>query len=330
MNLNNFFNLDEDIYFFPYDFSILELKKESTYIFMIIPKVDINEDMINSSFIKKFRLKSFDNEAYEEISTVLYNEYLRNRIIDAFYMDDYKTLVVLTYVKQSFDFYFKFYNHNLKPLSYVNDFRLYSSLFYNDEMLFKSIYLGNQYVLFAYVKDYWVIYIQFDLLKINYLSSANYFSPIRDKDLNVYNFNIDEFIYDFVKIDDKRLAFIYTSSISESLSPWGLDSQNNNKLLFIILIDMIQNLEDFTIRLYTFNLDNLVPKMKFSVNAYNGYLLFSSTVILGEGSNNNIGGSQDYFSIFMTLGYANGTDDTIDISYYLNDHYNYGENNYNF
>ena len=27
-NLNNFFNLDEDIYFFPYDFSILELKKE--------------------------------------------------------------------------------------------------------------------------------------------------------------------------------------------------------------------------------------------------------------------------------------------------------------
>ena len=98
-NFNDFFNLEEDSYIFPYTYSLLEFNRESTYFLVIIPKIDIDEYMLNTSFIKKFRFKSFDKEAYEEITSLSYNEYLYNFIINAFYMDDYRTLVVLTYAE---------------------------------------------------------------------------------------------------------------------------------------------------------------------------------------------------------------------------------------
>ena len=71
---NDFFNLNEDDYIFPYDYSLFELSKEKAYIIVFIPKVDVNEDILNVSFIKKFRFKSFDNNAYEEIKSVKYND----------------------------------------------------------------------------------------------------------------------------------------------------------------------------------------------------------------------------------------------------------------
>ena len=80
-NFNKFFNLDEDDYFFPYEcslFELFELKKESTYIIVFIPKVNVYEDLKNVNFIKKFRFKSFDKNAYEEIKTVKYEHFLEH------------------------------------------------------------------------------------------------------------------------------------------------------------------------------------------------------------------------------------------------------------
>ena len=97
-NFNQFFELDEFDYIFPYEYSLFELKKESTYIIIFIPKIDISEDMENIKFIKKFRFKSFDNEAYEEICSIKYKNYINNFVICSFYMDDSNTLVVISYV----------------------------------------------------------------------------------------------------------------------------------------------------------------------------------------------------------------------------------------
>ena len=343
-NFNDFFNLDEDIYFFPYDFSLFESSKESAYFLVIIPKVDVYVDMLNSSFIKKFRFKSFGNEAYEEISSTSYNDYLYNRIINAFYMEDYRTLVILTYgeiednsqdyeyedirlsrrLRNNYEFTFKFYNYNLKPLSYANDMKLDIELNYinyqGEELFFKSIYLGNQYVIFAYIIYYYDSFIVlFEFLQINYFSETKRISTIEWGESLLYNFVFDESLSDFIKIDNRRLAFIYNSGIVENSNGGetiprlrNLNIQNNDKLLIILIIDIIQSSNYLTIRPYVFNINNLVPKMGLSSYMYNGYLLFTTNTIL-EKDNSNFEDSEDYFSIFMAFSYGNGTDDTIEI-----------------
>ena len=68
--------------------------------------------------------------------------------------------------------------------------------------------------------------------------------------------------------------------------------------------------------------------MQLSTYIFNGYLLFSTTAILEEGIS-NFEDSKKFCSLFMIFGYANGTDDVIDISYYFNDDNNYGQNSQN-
>ena len=58
--------------------------------------------MYNVSFIKKFRFNSFNDNAYEEISTVNYADYNNSQIINVFLMDNPKTLAVLT-IKKCFN-----------------------------------------------------------------------------------------------------------------------------------------------------------------------------------------------------------------------------------
>ena len=47
--------------------------------------------MVNISFIKEFRFKSFDDNAYEEIVSINYEDYCENKIIDDFYINNSKT-----------------------------------------------------------------------------------------------------------------------------------------------------------------------------------------------------------------------------------------------
>ena len=163
---NDFFKLNEDDYFFPYDYSLFELPRENAYIIIFVPKVIVNEDMLNISFIKKFRVKSFDNNAFEELNSIKYDDYFENKILNTFFMDDLQTLVILTCVKNDnyspigyqrriltrnselsqnpFLFIFKFYNHNLRPLNYANDIEFqYEGM----EIVFKDMrFFSNQFI----------------------------------------------------------------------------------------------------------------------------------------------------------------------------------------
>ena len=73
----------------------MELKKESSYIITFIPKIIVNENMNELSFIKKFRFKAFNEDAYEEIKSITYNQYINKTILSTFLMDD-KFLVVIS------------------------------------------------------------------------------------------------------------------------------------------------------------------------------------------------------------------------------------------
>jgi hypothetical protein len=228
-SFNNFFNLNEDDYYFPYDYSLIELPKENTYIISFIPKVIVYEDMIDITFIKKFRFKSFDNDAFEELNSIKYEDYLDDKIINTFFMDDYQTLVVLTCKRNEnyhdynpvyrrrlsrklelsqnpLWFIFKFYNRNLKPLNYANDIELIYFLdgnsFQGSEIFFKSIYLKNKFMIFfsSYNND-----IIFGLFELNYFIESNKIVPIDGFPLRFYNFDIYESLNDLIKLTKKEL-----------------------------------------------------------------------------------------------------------------------------
>ena len=366
-NFNQFFNLDEDLYMFPYETVLFELKKESSYIIAFIPKINVYEEIQSISFIKKFRFKSFDENTYEEIKSINYTNYLNNQIINVILLDDdSNTLVVLSYTEieeseepkniylnnaqnsipkvqtrrngdvvavvpsspsfKTYSYYkftLKFYIRNLKFLSYIKDMELYNDLsrnFQGEELFFKSINIKNQYVIYVYlIYDNWLL---FDLIELNYLNYANGRNTISPLftwvyDTSNYYFDVYESLNDFIKLDENRLVFIYTTSYFNdySIERRILDIQNSWKLC-IIIIDLKQSSEYLTNNFY----------INLSAFAYNGYLLFASTGIMID-ENDYFDDSTNYFSLFMVFGYANGTDTVVDISFYLKGNENFKQEN---
>ena len=251
-NFNNFFNINEDDYDFLYEYVLYEVNKDNSYIIIFIPKCDIYDEIVNLSFIKKFRFNSFAKETYEEVNSITFEKYLNSRIINTFFMDeyDYNILVVLSCFEKDYEendddyaicsepeivkrrvstnnysptinlkFNFNFYKYNLKSLNYANGMEFYSyikCIYYNYpfevyQLFIKSIYLGNQYTIFAYtVEDEYSIY--FELIKMNYLIGMKKIEPIKWGGIELNYFNNYETLNDFVKIDDKRVVFVYSTS----------------------------------------------------------------------------------------------------------------------
>ena len=94
-NFNKFFNLNEDDYFYPFEFELFELKGKSEYIIAFTPMFIVDEEILDVSFLKRFYFKSLDKDAYEELSSINYKEYLNTKIINIFLLEDSKILGVL-------------------------------------------------------------------------------------------------------------------------------------------------------------------------------------------------------------------------------------------
>ena len=124
---------------------------------------------------------------------------------------------------------------------------------------------------------------------------------------------IRNFYVDFIKITDKKLAFINYNTFDN----FNLNQYENFIYVKIILIN--QDFSDYNlIQTPSINLENYFLKSPISLFEHNGYTLFTSTAMLKDenyNSENNI----NYFSILMIFGYPNGTDSTIDISYFIFD-----------
>ena len=84
-NFNDFFNLNEKKYRFRYETVLLELKADSSYVIAFLPKDNVNDNMKELSFIKKFKFKSFAEDAYEEIESIKYDDYISKAILSVFY-----------------------------------------------------------------------------------------------------------------------------------------------------------------------------------------------------------------------------------------------------
>ena len=346
----NFFHLDENDYFLFFKYELFDLKEKSEYIIAFIPLFKVDENLHNISFIKKFIFKSFDDDTYHEICSINYADFLNKKIINIFLLEQSKVLAILTineilvedelsedqelleYDKPPIPIYrtdeskkenyqeypiykftLKFYDQKLKSLLSTTEVILINDIFYyhlGEDLFIKSLYLNDlneQFVIFLYYIDEYS-YLAFDLFEINildYTSKKNIINPKKSGALkHSINFDIRKSTNDFIKINSEKVAFMYMTQIK--------DNQ-----LVILIINVNQLNDKLNPIEFSIDLDNYYPTQIKGLG-YNGYLLFSATGQLENTfyySNEN---NNNYLSIFMAFGYANGTDLTIDITKFLN------------
>ena len=106
-----------------YIFSIFNIKNESTYIIVFIPK-EYNTEASSSYIIKKFQFQSYDMNAYYEINSTQSNDNFNIRGINAFPIDDFNILIVF--------FVYNFNNNN------GNIYGKYSIRFYDYDLNLKN------------------------------------------------------------------------------------------------------------------------------------------------------------------------------------------------
>ena len=194
-----------------------------------------------------------------------------------------------------------------------NILQVYSNFI--DYLFFKAIYLKKDFVVFAYIayiseisEDFSLV---FKLYELNYLYGGN------QRARKIIHIEIDnEILIDFIKISDRRLAFICTNCFFDDapspFTPLNRFLQTDISFLYILIIDIRPDFEELIPKFKSYFIGGYIPTFQISGFIYNDFLLFTSTAIRFEDYYNF--NDDNYLSIFMIFGYTNGTDSIIDIS----------------
>ena len=285
------------------------------------------------SFAKKFKFKSFSENAYEEITSIKFENYINKRILSVFMLDDSFLVIIsmeeieeeevalpelnqLRNLQYSFQLKLNFYYDDLDAFEVGNNNILDIESFYYDPsqgLFFKTFYLKNGFAIITWILPYEEVLL-FSLYKLSYSSGGKSIGQI-------YPFWIeltyDEILSDFVKINDKQIIFICTNAylveIEGGLRTLRRNEEIESSLLNILVIDIQPDYKGISnIALKQAIIYNYEPTLQISGFFYNDFLLFTSTAIPIEESNNIDEDNLNYLSIFMIFGYPNGTDNIID------------------
>ena len=288
---------------YSYVFSLLDMNTESKQ-YLISYYVD------NDYQLKKFQFFQFgldkSNSENPDYSLTTSNDPYKasafaNRIVSCFIMDSEIVVFLLGFETKYILF---IYDFNLIAQNIGNTPEIDQLTGYNTGygVFSKAFHLENRDAIFIYFTSPNSNALK---LKTGTISEdKKSFSEKITKNINEYNFNFEVRLNDFVKIDSKRFVYI------------GLPNDNYNSS-YIILFDLYNNYQSMNMRIYQENFDNNhILNKELSADVYNGYLILTSTC------------NSESYSILMIFGYANKTDDEIDISeYFMDDSDN--ENNQN-
>ena len=312
---NNDYNIFESVTFFEQDkgthsyvFQVLEAKVNNNIIYFCIYLFIVDVDYYNFHaylVIKKFNIPDY-NAGPVKINKIGDIQTKEVRITSAIIFENSHTLAIffLPYSSNNLYYHTNFYDYDLNQRG-VFDFPETVNYMLNDGAFFKAVNLYDNYAAFLY-----------------FISETNY--CLRILYFNAYGFNYEIYyndntyallhlitLNDFVKINENRLALISTREGYE---------------LFIILYDFYINYQSLKVRYYRYiiNYDKISMLTKeLSAFVYNGFLSITSTALPRSSSSD----SDKYFSIFLIVGYANGTDFEINIYPYLTDSDNYDNSN---
>ena len=294
----NFTN--ESRYIFSRQFQLIEKKDENIYYAAYVQYRDHKKDNTGDpkAFSDSYTLSRFiftDMNNYEMLTKEFLDNY-NNRIVSAFILDKYNVLVVF-FLKDNIKY--KIRIHDLTTLNQIEEKTIDNigtdKMNSGEGIFFKSLYLKDEYAAFLYfINKNDGESIKLKILKINDDYS---FTEILGK-VNIFPYDLDTSITlnEFYKIDDEHLLFV--------------SNTDNNKRLILTFFDTVNSYNCLNTRLYRFDLEGYSLNRELSVNYYNDFLVFTSTILPDGG---------DFFSFLMFFSYPNGTDFYMDISSYVMD-----------
>ena len=294
---------NESRYIFSRQFQLIEKKDENIYYAAYVQYRDHKKDNTGNpkAFSDSYTLSRFlftDMNNYEMLTKEFLDNY-NNRIVSAFILDKYNVLVVFFLKDKNNKNKYKIRIHDLTTLNQTEEKTIEDietdNMKSGEGIFFKSLYLKEEYAAFLYFidKDDGKS-IKLKILKINNDYS---FTEILGK-INKFPYDLDTSITlnEFYKIDEEHLLFV--------------SNTNNNKRLILTFFDTVNSYNCLNTRLYRFDLEGYSLNKELSVNYYNDFLVFTSTILPDGG---------DFFSFLMFFSYPNGTDFYMDISSYVMD-----------
>ena len=324
-NMSKFFSLTRPI--FSYEFSLFEIGTSKTYISAFIESAGFMQDpddnnklkeYSNSVTIKKFKLKSFSNSNYKEISTpVTISNTYNGRVVSAFRLHNSQKIALL-YIKprdntdnKGGNYKIKIYNEAFSEHKTCSIYDNVENLWVGYGIFVKGISVKGDYAALAFFHDG-------DYSKNSLVFKFVEYNSGKDDCFNYiyeYKFTSDQFRPDIqsnglYRLSDDRIVLFSTKDYNSI--EYGS--------LYMQIFDFYNNFKKVKIRRYIFSYPGKRFAKEMEASLYNNYIVFSSTL-----SNSN---QNKTFAILMIFGFANGTDHEIDISPYLMDtgYYN-SENN---
>ena len=310
-----FLNIEENRYIISLRFSLLEWKNTNIYFLVFIQKAGSDSDgndFSNSYTIKKFSLKKENGKIKINHLLKIEDKCMYNvQVISATIVDIYDILIV-AYVNENKKLAVKFYNSNLKENTSFYNYNIDPILNPGTGLFYKLITCKDDYISIIFFQNMY----DGNSIKIKFIKI------IKDSGNQFYLENLDAHygfgIYlkqyislnDYYKINDDTFIFVSTIDYTQ---------------LYIVIIKTKKNYTSHSIKEYQFNLASSTNNIKFtkelSLGMYKGFLLFTSTI------STNIDYADDFSSYLIFIGYANGTDFTVDISPYFADIEGYDINN---
>ena len=296
--ITNFLEINEEVT--SYQHSLFKLPNEDIYIFGCTTSNNIN--------IIKFHFSSQNLDDGEVIDFKSEYSNYNNKVISLFLMEE-NNILVLFYIEEydGYPIYLKkFYNINNNPLEELNYEQTdpYDLIVPENVMFIKGLWIKEDFAAFIYFVEGASEDNDEGRLNITqYNSETNQFKQTSPIEFGRGEMNFDLLTNEFIKLDIQTLVFITTLEKDASERPVKL---------YIILFDFNENLIHQETREYSYNLGSYYLKKEMAAFIYNDFLVLSS-------SYNPTGTSDDDLnSLLIFFGYPNGTDESIDISGYLN------------
>ena len=304
---------------FSYAFSLLKLETSTTKEYLIVftySSAELKYGDTIALYKFSFNQNNF-NGAIITPSETIDNYKYRSRIVSGFILN---STIIIFYVGQKDTtlegYIIRFYDFDLNKrneialTSYtINDYNNYDE---GEGLFSKSICLNENEKIVVFM-----FYISSSnkspYSMVGKIISDFNFMSIIEKQITGYDFIPKGFLLnDLIRINDNKFAFITVSY--------------DKTILYILIFDLNDSYDKMKIRIYQPNLNKYKYVKEMATVMYNGYLVFSSTVIPSSSNNEK----DDYFSILMIFGYVKGIDNLdniIDISPYFVDIEGYSNDN---
>ena len=164
-------------------------------------------------------------------------------------------------------------------------------------VFYKSCCLRDNYAFFIYFTKDASNSLKFKVYQINLIDNVCSITEKLAKNFwdygYNYKFNLESRLNELIKINQERLAFI---TLPDNSMNW----------IYIFLFDFFDNYNKVKIREYHENFDNKYQlELEFAGDVYNGHLIYTAVT------------KDVHSSILMIFGYANATDEIIDVSNYF-------------